>query len=222
MEDRSLTSLNNKCQLANPDGFHMDQFSYLLFVIFHFLDFMSPHSLPSPVTPSAFKMLSHFCTNQSWVHFTPDSFLYAMLYYWFSVQYYTTILTTFMSSFISDRGSRRNRKNKMFPLKRKMPSPEKIIELKGNIWTHWLKNVLLVLTVESYPNNLQVGGTIKKHQTKLLVAQSCLTLCNPKDCRPSDSSVHGILQARILEWILPFHSPGDLFNPGTEPGSPAL
>ena len=33
------------------------------------------------------------------------------------------------------------------------------------------------------------------------VAQPCLTLCNPMDCSPSGSSVHGILQARILEWI---------------------
>ena len=32
--------------------------------------------------------------------------------------------------------------------------------------------------------------------------QSCATLCNPKDyCSPSGSSVHGILQARILEWV---------------------
>ena len=29
--------------------------------------------------------------------------------------------------------------------------------------------------------------------------QSCLTLCDPMDCSPPDSSVHGILQARILE-----------------------
>ena len=34
-----------------------------------------------------------------------------------------------------------------------------------------------------------------------LVAQSCLTLCNPIDCRPPDSSVHGIFWARILGWI---------------------
>ena len=33
------------------------------------------------------------------------------------------------------------------------------------------------------------------------VAQSCPTLCDPVDCRPPGSSVHGILQARILEWI---------------------
>ena len=31
--------------------------------------------------------------------------------------------------------------------------------------------------------------------------QSCPTLCNPMDCSPPGSSVHGILQARILEWI---------------------
>ena len=34
-----------------------------------------------------------------------------------------------------------------------------------------------------------------------LVAQSCLTLCNSMDCSLAGSSVHGILQARILEWV---------------------
>ena len=37
--------------------------------------------------------------------------------------------------------------------------------------------------------------------TCVLVAQSCLTLCNPMDCSPPGSSVHGILQARILELV---------------------
>ena len=49
--------------------------------------------------------------------------------------------------------------------------------------------------------------------------QLCPTLCDPMDCSPPGSSVHGILQTRILE--LPFPSPGDLPNPGIEPGSPA-
>ena len=31
--------------------------------------------------------------------------------------------------------------------------------------------------------------------------RSCPTLCNPMDCGPSDSSVHGILQAGVLEWV---------------------
>ena len=33
------------------------------------------------------------------------------------------------------------------------------------------------------------------------VAQSCLTLCDPMDCSPPGSSVHGIFQAWILEWV---------------------
>ena len=37
---------------------------------------------------------------------------------------------------------------------------------------------------------------------KLLVTQSCLTLCNPKDCSPPGCSVHGIFQARVLDNIL--------------------
>ena len=35
----------------------------------------------------------------------------------------------------------------------------------------------------------------------VLVAQSCPTLCKPMDCSPPAFSVHGILQARILEWV---------------------
>ena len=34
-----------------------------------------------------------------------------------------------------------------------------------------------------------------------LVVQSCLTLCDPMDYSLPGSSVHGILQARILEWV---------------------
>ena len=40
---------------------------------------------------------------------------------------------------------------------------------------------------------------------KVKVAQSCPALCNPMDCSPPGSSVHRILQARILEWVaVPF------------------
>ena len=45
--------------------------------------------------------------------------------------------------------------------------------------------------------------------------------CNPVDCSPPGSSVYGILQARILEWVA-ISSPGDFPNPGIEPESPAL
>ena len=36
---------------------------------------------------------------------------------------------------------------------------------------------------------------------EVLVAQLCLTLCDAMDCSPPHSSVHGILQARIPEWV---------------------
>ena len=51
---------------------------------------------------------------------------------------------------------------------------------------------------------------------KVKVTRSCLTLCNPMD-----HTVHGIFQARILEWeAIPFSR--NLLSPGVEPGSPAL
>ena len=40
------------------------------------------------------------------------------------------------------------------------------------------------------------------------VSQSCLTLYNPIDCSPPGSSVHGIFQARILQWVAIFSSRG--------------
>ena len=43
--------------------------------------------------------------------------------------------------------------------------------------------------------------TIKKAEIESEVAQSCLTLCDPMDCSPPGSSVHGILQARVPEWV---------------------
>ena len=53
-------------------------------------------------------------------------------------------------------------------------------------------------------------------EVKVKAAQSC-----PTHCDPMDYTVHGILQARILEWVAaPFSR--DLPNPGIEPRSPAL
>ena len=52
-------------------------------------------------------------------------------------------------------------------------------------------------------------------KVKVKVTQSCPTLFDPMDC------IHGILQARILEWVA-FPLPGDLPNPGIEPMSPPL
>ena len=54
--------------------------------------------------------------------------------------------------------------------------------------------------------------------------QLCPVLYNPRDCGPPGSSVHGILQASILEWVAQ-PPPRDLLNPGIESmslKSPAL
>ena len=54
--------------------------------------------------------------------------------------------------------------------------------------------------------------------------QSRPTLCDPMDCRPPSSSLHGILQARILEWVaMPFcrDLPDPKIRP-TYPVTPAL
>ena len=73
--------------------------------------------------------------------------------------------------------------------------------LKPRIWVRW-----------SYPYCVCVCA-------KLL--QLCPALYDPMDCSPPGSSVHGILQAGILEWIaMPF--PGDLSDPGIKFMPPAL
>ena len=56
--------------------------------------------------------------------------------------------------------------------------------------------------------------------TRAKSLQSYPTLCNPMDCRLPSPSVHGILQARIMEWIAT-PSSRDLPDPENEPASPA-
>ena len=48
----------------------------------------------------------------------------------------------------------------------------------------------------------QDGWMVGKMVFCVSVAQSYTTLCDPMDCNPPGSSVHGILQARILEWVV--------------------
>ena len=61
------------------------------------------------------------------------------------------------------------------------------------------------------PHLLRAGRVIHshKHTVELVsvseseseVSQSCLTLCDPMDCSLPHSSIHGIFQARVLEWV---------------------
>ena len=45
------------------------------------------------------------------------------------------------------------------------------------------------------------GADVTVLKVKVSVAESCPTLCDPIDCSLPGSSVHGILQARMLEWV---------------------
>ena len=59
------------------------------------------------------------------------------------------------------------------------------------------------------------------HWVRAHSLQLCLTLCSPMDCSPPGSSIHRILQARILEWVAT-PSTGDLLNRMIKSKSPAL
>ena len=85
------------------------------------------------------------------------------------------------------------------------------------LWrTLW--RVLKKIELPYDPKILCLGIYLEKVKMKVLVTQSCLSPCDPMDCSLPGSSVHGILQARILECF----TIGNLTNPGIEPRSPAL
>ena len=70
-------------------------------------------------------------------------------------------------------------------------------------------------------SDLAVAAALCGTQVKTQVKSVSVQLCDSMGCSPPGSSVHGILQARILEWVaIPFSR--DLLNPGIEPMSPAL
>ena len=50
---------------------------------------------------------------------------------------------------------------------------------------------------------LEISGeiTLERMKRQSEVAQSCLILCDPMDCSLLGSSIHGIFQARVLEWV---------------------
>ena len=96
-------------------------------------------------------------------------------------------------------------------------------------WAPYEINDLQMKDLETYikvickyqNHGIQICHTVEQinrcNQHKL-VSVNCW---DPLDCSPPGSSVHGILQARILSG-LPFPSPGDLSNLGIKPRSPAL
>ena len=76
-------------------------------------------------------------------------------------------------------------------------------------------------TVALPPPDLKGAAEPFCHCVRAKSLQSCSTLCNPMDCSPPGSSVHGF--SRQEYWSrLPCLSPGDLPNPGIKPMPPAL
>ena len=68
------------------------------------------------------------------------------------------------------------------------------LELKKTIYNYCLSaRYMISCNIYNTPSIIM--------KVKVLVPQSCPTLCNPMDCSPSGSSIHGNLQAGILEWV---------------------
>ena len=75
--------------------------------------------------------------------------------------------------------------------------------------------------VPIFPHDYQTVGIISILEWEESESVAQLSLCHPMDCTPPGSSVHGILQARILEWVaIPF-SKGSSW-PGIKSRSPIL
>ena len=80
----------------------------------------------------------------------------------------------------------------------KEPLITKLLFLKVEGYCTYIIDIYTAFIKTKYKN-----GYLILCYAKLL--QSCLTLCDPMDCSPQGSSLHGILQARILEWVaIPF------------------
>ena len=66
----------------------------------------------------------------------------------------------------------------------------------------------------------QFSCCVFESESESEVAQLCLTLFDPRDCNLPGFSVHGILQARVLEWVAIFLLQGIFLTQGSNPGVP--
>ena len=76
--------------------------------------------------------------------------------------------------------------------------------MSDSVWPHTRQPIRLCRPWDSPGKNTGVGCHFllqcRKVKSESEVAQSCPTLRDPMDCSPPGSSVHGIFQARVLEW----------------------
>ena len=76
-------------------------------------------------------------------------------------------------------------------------------------------------SIVCWPESCNLSDRVRLLPEKKCQLLSRVWLCDPMDCSPSGSFVHGIFQARVLEWVAISFS-RDLPNPANEPRSPAL
>ena len=98
-----------------------------------------------------------------------------------------------------------------------------MISPEGGIYTKDIKRENYDREADFYTSTVLGANLVlaKRKTTRAKWANSVVSDCDPMDYSLSDSSVHGIFQARILSG-LPFPTPGDLPDPGIDPGSPTL
>ena len=100
-----------------------------------------------------------------------------------------------------------------------------VYRVEGKTGTHLypcrVNSVLLRCLLElTFNSSLRVqtcaslSTLVNSNAHACVVSQSCLTFCDPMDCSPPGSSVHGVLQARILEWIVIAFLQGIFLNQG--------
>ena len=89
--------------------------------------------------------------------------------------------------------------------------------MSDSVWPHRRQPTRLPCPWDSPGKNTGVGCHFllqcMKVKSESEVAQSCPTLSDPMDCSPPGSSIHGIFQARVLEWGATHFCGGDK-NPG--------
>ena len=118
------------------------------------------------------------------------------------------------------------------PIERHRDFKEKKSAIQGDLWSRVksIKSQALGWAVwYRHTSEITVQGLLSSRLIDVWwsevkgsgVAQSCPTLCDSMDCSPLGSSVHRILQARVVEWVAISFSKR-YPDPGIKPGSPAL
>ena len=104
----------------------------------------------------------------------------------------------------------------------KFPDLHRIFELEEHSDSWWQQIILRTIVAARLEwSGMGLAGKGLEGSVKVVAPQLCSTLWDPVGCSPPASSVHGILQARILEWIaIPFSR--GYSDPDIKPRSPTL